>query len=146
MLSYHLCVQCLQDGKEAGHGAYWATARWVGDGFFTCPARQTAASFSQASGSYQYFFNHTIELLDETGALFPTYLGQYFTSLGVFHASELVFVYDFHVVSKFYTTSCRFLFFLPVAFFFLLLTLQVIVSSLFVNNTYTHVTIGVDHF
>jgi hypothetical protein len=121
----------------------------VGDGFFTCPARQTAASFSQASGSYQYFFNHTIELLDKMGALFPTYLGQYFTSLGVFHASELVFVYDFHVVSKFAQQAVDFSSsflpsFLPSRFVH---TPSHIYLTLFLSiYTSTHVTIGVDHF
>lgn len=55
-----------EDGKVAGHGPFWAAARAVGDGIFSCPARRTARAFAAAGpsqGPWLYFFNHTLAAL-----------------------------------------------------------------------------------
>mmetsp|Transcript_32161 Transcript_32161/g.37796 ORF Transcript_32161/g.37796 Transcript_32161/m.37796 type:complete len:587 (+) Transcript_32161:3-1763(+) len=82
-----------EDGKVAGHGGYWATVRGIGDAVFSCPARRTARAFSQTSGAFVYFYNHTLALIDDVEPLDPEDVDP----LGVFHGSELIMVFDFEV-------------------------------------------------
>lgn len=101
-----------EDGKVPGHGAFWACARAVGDGLFTCPARRTARAFAnshaataaarsgeedgsegEAASQWLYFFNHTLDLLDIAEPFDPDDVDP----MGVFHGSELPFVFDFEV-------------------------------------------------
>jgi hypothetical protein len=107
-----------------GHGGFWAAARAVGDGIFTCPARRTARTFASAyqadhaaaaatatatanennnnnngsipGGPFLYFFNHTLALLTLFEPLDPTAVDP----IGVFHGSELPFVFDFQLAER----------------------------------------------
>jgi hypothetical protein len=94
----------------------------VGDGIFTCPARRTARTFASAyqadhaaaaaatangnennnnngsipGGPFLYFFNHTLALLTSLEPLDPTAVDP----IGVFHGSELPFVFDFQPAER----------------------------------------------
>ena len=64
-----------------------AFATAFGDGAMTCPTRRAARAFAPHVSVYQYFYTH---VLDAVSIFDP--------SIGVFHGSELVMVFDFELL------------------------------------------------
>ena len=86
------------DGKPGGHGPFYASSRALGDAVFSCPARETARGWASWSNSYVYFFNHTLRVLKVAQNVDPLLQPPPYDSMGVFHSTELGFVFDVEIV------------------------------------------------